>query len=337
MTLTTGSNTVAGPVQTIPGTVLAVAPDNSAVVVTDPTRQTVSLVTNAGGVATSYGNVVGTQAGWSPDSQTVYITTTTDTLLTHSTFNNWRVTPTDEIYTDVAVMVPSIGAYFAGPSKTDGRSYCSTTTISTPASNGNPPTTDNEYFPLADSEATRTDRLAATTDGKHILGAALPTSGPAPILSDIALPAPSQQALDCTTAPLGTAVTFSSTYTPHPLTSIAATAITGVDPASNSALAFVTYTGTSGELPLYVPSTGAVNYVQLSDGAIAPVAGVFSTDNLTFYAGTSGDDQVHLISVTGTTAKESGTVIAPKLTDANGNLVAPNLIVQKPKRLQSGG
>ena len=45
----------------------AVSPDGSTVVVTDPTRQTVSLVAN-GAVTTSYGNVVGTTAAWSPDS-----------------------------------------------------------------------------------------------------------------------------------------------------------------------------------------------------------------------------------------------------------------------------
>ena len=56
-----------------------------------------------------------------------------------------------------------------------------------------------------------------------------------------------------------------------------------------------TYTGTSGLLPEYIPSTGAISNVTLSSGAVAPVAGVFSSDNLTFFAGTSGDNQVHLI------------------------------------------
>jgi hypothetical protein len=333
MTIATASNSVSGPSQTIPGTVLAVSPDGTTIVVTDPTRQTVSLVTSSEGLSSSYGNLVGTSAAWSPDSQTVYITTTSNTLLTHSIFNNWRVTPTNTIYKDVAVMVPSVGAYFAGP-ETDGRSYCSTTTLDTSTT---PPTATNEYFPLADSISTATDQLAATTDGAHILGAAVPTTG-APLLSDIAVTVPAQ-ALDCTTAT--TPVHFTSTVNPHPLGSITATSITGVDPASNSAVAFVTYMGSSGLLPLYVPSTGAVNYVQLANGATAasaPVAGVFSTDNLTFYAGTSGDNQVHLISVTGTTATDSTTVITPKLTGADGTtIVAPNLIVQRPKNLQSGG
>ena len=119
---------------------------------------------------------------------------------------------------------------------------------------------------------------------------------------------------------------------------VTATGITGVVPSSNSAVAFVTYTGTSGLLPLYVPAAsgpGTLKFVTLSGGATsAPVAGVFSTDNKTFYAGTSGDNQVHLITVIGTAATDTS-VIAPKLPDGNGNPVAPNLLVQRPKKATS--
>lgn len=335
MTVATGGNTLAGPYQGVPGTVLSVSPDGGTVVVTDPARQTISLVTGTGTVTTTYGNLVGTSAAWSPDSQTVYITTTADTLLTHSVFNNWRVTPTTTVYSSVAVMVPSVGAYFAGGTETDGRSYCSTTTISAPGGSGNPPTTDNDYYPLSDTSGAQTSLVAATTDGQHILGVGTP--GGAPALSDILLQSPlPSTALDCTTAALGTKVTFSSSFNPHPLSSITANTLTGVDPASNSTLAFVTYTGSSGMLPYYLPGSGTVNYVQLANGATAPVTGVFSTDNQTFYVGTSGDNQVHLISITGTTAKESGTVLSPKLTAPDGTtVVAPNLIVQRPKKALS--
>ena len=64
------------------------------------------------------------------------------------------------------------------------------------------------------------------------------------------------------------------------------------------------------------------------------MAGVWATDNKTFYVGTSGDNQVHLIGVNGTTVGESS-VIAPKLPDANNNITTPNLIVQRPKRATS--
>lgn len=344
MTIATASDQVIGPNQSIPGTVLSVSPDGGTVVITDPTRQTVSLVV-AGAISTTYGNVVGTSAAWSPDSQTVYITTNTNTLLTHSVFENWRATTTNAVYTDVAVTVPHVGAYFASPSETDGRSYCTSTTLDNTTS---PPTADNVYFPLADQQAVPTDELTYTADGQHLLGATVHTSPAALQDFSVMLPDTDVKGVPSTACPQvvaeanGTSPApiapgyFKSTYTTHSLANITATAITGVDAASNSELAFVTYDGSSGMLPFYVPSTGTVNYVTLSSGATAPVAGVFSTDNSTFYVGTAGDDQVHLISVTGTTAKESGTVLSPKLVGSDGTtLVAPNLIVQKPKRVQS--
>src|SRR6202044_947420 len=77
ITVATASNTVSAANQLIPGTVLSVSPDGSTLVVTDPTRQTISLVSTASNtVTTSYGGV-GTSASWSPDDQAVYITTGT--------------------------------------------------------------------------------------------------------------------------------------------------------------------------------------------------------------------------------------------------------------------
>jgi hypothetical protein len=344
MTVSALSNSVTASNQAIPGTVLSVAPSGSNVVVTDPVRQTVSLVTS-GNVTTTIGGV-GTRAQWSPDSQTVYITANSTAsgpqLLVHSQYTGWYTTTTANPYVDVAVMVPSIGAFFATNPQdpnteiTEGRSYCPASVVAT---SGNPPAVTNTYYPVANQTKARTDRIAATNDGSHILGA---TVMPSPILSDIVTDASSQNLPTSATQPNGPLVcttatgpiTFDTTVTQHNLTGITAGSITGVFPASNSALAFVTYTGTSGLLPEYVPATGAVTNVQLSGGAIAPVAGVFSTDNLTFYAGTTGDNQVHLISVNGTTATDTS-VIAPKLPDNNGNIVVPNLLVQRPKKSTS--
>lgn len=335
MTLTTSGNSVSAANQTIPGVVLAVSPDGTTAVVTDPTRQTISLVSN-GVVTTTYGNYIGTSAAWSPDSQTVYVTTSSNTLLTHSAFNNWQITPTNNLYTDVAVTVPHVGAYFSG-TETDGRSYCSTTTLVTAGSNGNPPTTANEFYPLADQSAAQTDRIAATTDGQHLLGATV--QGGAPALNDLNLTLP--VTTPCPQPPNGVQVGFfKSNFTTHSLSSITATRIGDVVPATNSAIAFVTYTGSSGLLPQYVPSTGTLSYLTLGNGsttATAPLSGVFSTDNLTFYVGDS-DGQVHLISISGTTATETG-VLQPALPNAtstgNPNAAPVNLIAQHPKRLQS--
>ncbi len=305
------------------GTVLSISPNSQTLVVTDPVRKTVSLVTATGSTETTTGGV-GTSAQWSPDSSTVYITAQNNQLLVHSDYNGWYTIPTSVQYVDVATTIPSVGAFFATNTNiTEARSYCPVTTV-TP---GTPPVATNIYDPVANDTAVQNDHLAATNDGNHILGATV--SGGA-TLNDIAVTIPSS-ALRCSTAP--TPVTFGTTFTQHPLVGAAATAITGVVPASNSALAFVTYTGTGGILPEYIPGTGAVVPVVLSGGATAPVAGVFSTDNTTFFTGTSGDNQVHLISVTGTTAADQPTkVIAPKLPDGNGNTVVPNLIAQRPKK-----
>jgi hypothetical protein len=66
---------------------------------------------------------------------------------------------------------------------------------------------------------------------------------------------------------------------------------------------------------------------------IAPVAGVVSADNNTFFAGTTGDNAVHLITKqTDGSYQDATTPILPKLPDVNGNIVAPNLLVQKPRK-----
>jgi hypothetical protein len=123
-----------------------------------------------------------------------------------------------------------------------------------------------------------------------------------------------------------------------PLSQIAATSITGVLPTSDSALAFVTYTGTGGVLPVYAPSAtgpGTTTYVKLSGSAIAPITGVISADNSMFYAGTSGDNLVHLINrgtLTDASTLAPGLTAAPGLSVPAGSLVPVDLLVQKPRK-----
>ncbi|MBB5065563.1 hypothetical protein [Granulicella mallensis] len=361
MTFATASNSVSSANTNVVGSVLAVSPDGSTLAVTDPTRQTVTLVSSTGTITATY-NGVGTHAEWSPDSQTVYITGTAQSatpgtlgpaqLLVHSLFNGWTAIAPDQPYNDVAVMVPAIGAYFAGDKSTEARSYCSSSSFGA----GTPPIATNALYPIADTNATAlTDRLAATADGKHILGAQ--ASGL--ILSDVSvtLPATSQNGI-ATLQACPTVVPpnyFTSSAMTYPLTGVTATSITGVVPASSSTVSFVTYMGSSGILPMYlIPGSGGkgtITPVTLTGGAsLAPVAGVFSTDNLSFYAGTSGDNLVHIISVNTSgstpTAADSGTPIVPNLPCATGStyIVAtppcpanvtvgtPNLLVQRPKK-----
>jgi trimeric autotransporter adhesin len=365
MTVATASNTVSAANQLIPGVVLSVSPDGSTLVITDPTRQTISLVSTASNsVTTSYGGV-GTSASWSPDDQAVYITTTTNTVLTHSNFTDWQTSTADEVYTGVTVTVPSVGAYFAGPKFTDGRSYCPASTVGAVTIPGTPPNVANQFIPLVDEKAAMTDQIAATTDGKHILGAHAILGG-ASTLSDIdvTLPLPPTNPAGLTNygCPIPPAAQpapgyFTSTFTVQPLTGINAASITGVLPSSNSAVAFVTYTlptgATSGggSIPLYFPpasGSGTVQELTLGNGATvaaAPVAGVFSTDNFTFYVGTgaadgtSANNDVHLITMTyptsgqPTATEATGSEITPQLPLSTGTGFAPvNLVAQHPKK-----
>jgi hypothetical protein len=364
MTFATSNNLLGAVNQSIPGVVLSLSPDGGTLVITDPSRNTISLVTSSGGVESTYGGTA-TEAHWSPDAQTVYVTTTTGEVLTHSSFTDWQTAtpPPSESYTDVALTVPFVGAYFAGPSTTDGRSYCSTSTV---AATGNPPAVVNSFIPLADQQAVSTDRIAATTDGKHMIGAhAVAGSGAATLTDiDVTYPVtPTQPSgpgvCSNTTGP----VVFQSTYNTLPLTGVVATvngaatpyqapmAITGVYTSSNSLAAFATYTGTTNLLPFYtIPASGVgkLQLLPLGNGASAkanPVAGVFSTDNFSFYvgtfgsdnSGTSADNDVHIFSLTypggsTATATESG-IISPNLPASSGTGYAPvNLLVQRPKK-----
>ena len=356
MSVGTSTNTVSAANQNIPGTVLAVSPDGSTIVVTDPFRQTVSLVSaNNSAILTTYGGV-GTSASWSPDNQAVYITTQSGAVLTHSVFTDWQTANSatvDETYTNVTVTVPSVGAYFAGPKTTDGRSYCPASTV---AATGLPPNVTNEFIPRVDQSTAITDQIAATTDGKHIIGAhAIP--GGTSTLSDIDITLPAQDGCPIPPAAQPTLGYFKSSFTIQPLTGVNAQTITSVVPDTNSAVAFVTYTMPTGAttggqlLPMYFPpasGSGTLQFLTLGNGATAasaPVSGIFSTDNFTFYAGTgaadgtNADNDVHLITMTypatgAPTATElPGDIISPQLPLVGSAGYAPvNLIAQHPKK-----
>ncbi len=334
MSVSTSSGS-ASALGTIPGVVLAVSPDSSTLVIADATRGTTSLYSSTGALQSTYAGV-GTRAQFTPDSTTVYIAAG-NTMLVHSTYTGWTSTIVPVNYQDVAVTVPAVGAYFAATTETDGRSYCARTTGA--AASSPPPATTNVFFPLADANASPTQRIAATNDGAHILG--LATDGSVATLQDLAttLPASAGVGAACPVADpttgTSTPVAFTSVSSPATLTRITASAVNGVIPASNSTLAFVTYTGTSGQLPYYVPATKTVNYVTLTGTATAPVAGAFSSDNKTFYATTSGDNALHILTVNGTTVTDSST-IPLNLAPINGTGTAvPNLIAQHVKRATS--
>jgi hypothetical protein len=324
----------------VPGTVLAISPDNNTLVISDPIRQLIYLYSSAGTVSSTYGGVA-THAQFSPDSSTVYITAGSQ-LLVHSTQTGWTSiggSTTPALATpvsDVAVTVPSLGAFFAGTTTT-ARGACAATTVTT--SNGLQ-TTTNVLYPDAGVVGPSTDRLAATNNGLHIVGV---TATPAPTLIDLNVSSLNVGSTPATAGQCpasGAGLTFATTPV---LTSvvpgITATRITGVISTSDSAQVFLTYTGTGGKLPVYSPVTsgpGTLGSVTLGTfGTVAPtapVAGAISADNTTFYVGTSGDNLVHIVTKGASGFVDTTSPIAPKLTDANGMIVTPNLIVQRPRK-----
>jgi hypothetical protein len=182
----------------------------------------------------------------------------------------------------------------------------------------------------------QTDGVAATTDGNHILGAALVGGGVT--LSDIGVTIPS--VVECPGAGTNTLqpLTIQHTLNQAPLSRVNATAVNQVvaSPASN--LAFITYTGSTpgALLPYYVPGSGGaagtVNYVTLKGNSAitAPVAGAFSPDDTLFFVSTAGDNLIHYINVQSLTDTQQ---IAPNLpacmpvadggNDAGCTLAAP--------------
>jgi len=367
------SNTLTKQDATVPGNVVAVSPDGTTVVITDPIRQLIYLYSASAGTlsAPPIGGVA-THAQFSPDSQTVYITTGTvttqasagtpatsttpaipatpaviapgNTFLVHSTFTGWTTTTLPAPAPDVAVTVPSVGAYLAG-SSTTGRSYCSAN-----VSVDGTTTLPNNFYPLADTAAVATDRVAATNDGLHILGATTTN------LVDLGFSTPLAPAPSSTAPQGGCPIPVPSNYftpsrastTTAPLGGITATAIDGVVPTSDSSLAIVTYTGTGGVLPAYAPvpgGTGTITNIPLLQvtgqaAPTAPVTGVISSDNSTIFVGTTGDNSVHLINRTTLTDDTTKTVAPNLLQNINGidqpnTTSPPDLLVQHPKRLQS--
>ncbi len=334
------------------GNVLAISPDNSTVVISDPVRKQVYLYSSSGTVTTTYGGV-GTHAEYSPDSQTVYISAGNE-ILVHSNFSGWKqigpATAAGATVSDVAVTVPAVGAYFAGPS-TIARGYCPATTITAAPADG-PPQVANQFYPLADTVASNTDRIAATSDGFHIIGASAATATLSDIEVNLAPVLATATALNGSRSPSGgivcpmdgTGLTFSHATAPVALAGIAPSVITGVLPTSDSRLAFITYTGTGGVLPAYQPTNlspagnttgagiaGTLTNIPLSGGAIAPVGGTISADNSTVYVGTSGDDLVHIIS-TGTLTETNAIAPAlPSFSGAAGTSAVPDLLVEKPR------
>lgn len=340
MIYSTTNNAISKEDPTVPGVVLAVAPNNSSLLINDQVRHVFYVYGATGIVQSSFGGI-GAAAAWTPDSKTLYITDSaslgaghSDTLYVYNANSNWSTYDLSASggAANLALTVPGVGAYFSG-SPTVAHTWCPTGTAggSGPAGNA----AISAFYPQADSVSAATGILAATTDGKHILGASLGAGGIA--LSDVGFDTQEQAQFSAICPLKGTtlgALTLGHTLNQTQITADA-TAVNQVvasppptllngNKSQAPSFAFITYDGTTAgaKLPYYVPNgdptaLGTVGYVTLKGASriTAPIAGAFSPDNTLFFVSTAGDNKIHYIAVpTTTTAVPADTQqISPNL------------------------
>ncbi|MGA8742218.1 MAG: hypothetical protein WB561_13620 [Terracidiphilus sp.] len=336
MTFSTLNDALNGaPNTAVPGVVLAVAPNNHQILINDQVRRVFYIYNTSGSVAATFsgstqlcpaGTAPGTVCGglgnsavWTPDSKTLYVSDSaslganhSNTLYIYSVNTGWTtydLTPSGGA-TNVALTIPSVGAYLSG-NPTVAHTWCPAGSSSNYAS--------LVFYPQGDSVPLQTDTLAATTDGQHILGAALVGGGVE--LSDIGVSIPSVSSSGAATGGSTTPVnlplpcpqsgqTLEALTINHPfpptqqaVSGISATAINQIVPSPASNLAFITYTGSTpgATLPYYMPgangAAGTLNYVTLTGGnaVLAPLTGAFSLDDKLFFVSTAGDNLIHFI------------------------------------------
>jgi hypothetical protein len=340
MIYSTNANSITKQDTNAPGVVLAVSPNNQTLLINDPVRQLFYIYNTAGTVTTSFGGL-GTAAAWTPDSKTLYVTDSaaagvghTDTLYVYNANTGWTTyplaasapnDPTNPGAQSVAVTVPGVGAFLSGAT-TVAHTWCPTGTVGQYASMSFYPEPPN------DSVSTLTDVLAATTDGKHILGAAYANG--AATLSDVAVTVPNGQCPPAVSNALQP-LTIPFTLNPPQTLNVSATAVDQVvtSPAAVTQgtasapynLSFITYTGASpnATLPYYKQATGnsapgTVGYVTLTGASAitAPLVGAFSPDDTLFFVSTSGDNMIHYI--------DTGTLTDKQQISPNLPACAPN-------------
>jgi hypothetical protein len=318
MVFSTSTNTLSSQNPNAPGVVLAVAPNNSLILVNDQIRQLFYILTSSGSISATFGGL-GSAAQWTPDSKTLYVTDSatlggghSDTLYVYNANTGWT---TYSLATsggttgpqNLAIAIPGVGAYVSG-NPTVAHTWCPAGTQGNYSS--------LQFYPEGDSVPVDTDVLTATTDGKHILGAA--ATGGGITFSDIGVAIPQG------TCPAASGTTLNALTIPHSilfnqaLPGVSATSVTGVvtSPAAvnqgsagaATSLSFVTYNGTTpgATLPYYQQSTGntttpgTLGSLTLvgSSSITAPVAGAFSPDSTLFFVSTAGDNKVHYINTT---------------------------------------
>jgi hypothetical protein len=325
MSFSTATDAMTGtPNTSVPGVVLAVSPNDQQVLINDPIRSVFYIYNTSGTVAATFTGV-GNSAVWTPDSKTLYIGDSaslggnhSDTLYVYNINTGWTTYDLTASggATNLTLTIPSVGAYLSG-NPTVAHTWCPSGSSSNYGS--------LVFYPQGDSVPIPTQTLASTTDGQHVLGAAMVGGGVE--LSDISISIPFTQGTGAATGGASQPINLPDTcpeqpgatpgvqtllpltinhpYPPGqlPVTGINATAINQIIASPVSSLAFITYTGSTpgAQLPYYMPgangAAGTLNYVTLTGGSAitAPVAGAFSLDNKFFFVSTAGDDLIHFI------------------------------------------
>lgn len=326
----TSANAITKQDPTVPGVVLAVAPNNGELLINDPVRQVFYIYQATGTVTATFGGL-GSAAQWTPDSKTLYISDSsalnnpangitghTDTLYVYNINTGWTTYPLAASGTanpasnpgaqKLALLIPGIGAFLSG-SSTVAHTWCPTGTAS------NYGTISFYPEPPNDSVAALTQVLASTTDGEHILGAAAVNG--VTTFSDISVTVPTGE---CPAALAGQLQPLTVPYTLNPpqTLSVSATGVNqivtspsavtqGTTTTAATNLSFITYNGTTtgATLPYYTqaygnPAPGTVKYVTLNGASVitAPLAGAFSSDGTLFFVSTAGDNLIHYINTT---------------------------------------
>jgi trimeric autotransporter adhesin len=282
MIFSTTSNALSKQDPSVPGVVLAVAPNNQLVLINDQVRDVFYLYNPNGTVSSTFGGSncspgtvcggLGASAQWTPDSKTLYITDSsalggnhTDTLYVYNANTGWTtysLPPSNgsKGAQSLAIMVPSVGAYVSG-NPTVAHTWCPAGNVGAYNSMIFYP---QEPSVAGDSVNVQTDLVAATNDGHHILGAALTGSGLTFSDFDVTVPADASGSSNCLppgaskTAP-GTGdplqpLLLSSTNTQTQVNVNASSvnqivtspaAVTSGNSASGNSLSFITYSGTT--------------------------------------------------------------------------------------------
>lgn len=318
MVYTTASNTLSSENTAAPGVVLAVAPNNSSVLVNDQVRQLFYIVSSTGSITATFGGL-GSSAEWTPDAKTLYITDSaalgghhTNTLYVYNAntgFTSYPLTTSGGAVgpENLAITVPGVGAYMSG-NPTVAHTWCPTGIAANYSS--------LLFYPEGDSVPVDTDVLAATTDGRHILGAA--ATGGGVTFSDIGVTIPANACPAASGTTLNPLIIQHSVLFNQAVPGVTATSVTGVvtspaavsqgTGAATTSLSFITYNGTTpgATLPYYQQTTGntttpgTLGSLTLTGASsiTAPVAGAFSPDNTIFFVSTAGDNQIHYIDTT---------------------------------------